>query len=109
MVKLALLLFDKELPSRKHFSCGTPADISVCSAWSPGSSKARPEARRGTLLIAQIIKPSGSEIGGPVHAINTNISEQIQSSYLDLTDPEQTNKQKNKELEVRMQGKLCLT
>lgn len=42
-----------------------------------------------------------------MHAINTNVSEQIQSSY--STDPEQTNKQKNKELPLWTLGNLCLT
>lgn len=46
---------------------------------SQGGSEAGPEARRGTLLTAQFLKPSGSEIGSAAHAADTNISELIEA------------------------------
>ena len=65
-----------------------------------------PEARRGTLLTAEFLKSSGSEIGSPTHAAKTNTSEWIQSCY--STDPEQKYMYK-KVLLVWTLGNLCLT
>lgn len=85
--------------------------VSLVMQWSavPGSwggSEAGPEARRGTLRTAQFLKPSGSEIGSPAHAANTNTSERIQSCY--STDPEQKNKYK-KVLPLWALRNVCLT
>lgn len=64
------------------------------------------EQEEGLYLTAQFLKPSGSEIGSPTHAANTNTSEWIRSCY--STDPEQKNKYK-KVLPLWALRNLCLT